>query len=308
MRCRTALDAGDLRCAVCALPVPVLEHKHHRSVYPQVLRCSACAAAIAFVPAARTPCCAFCGATMAIEQPQDPIERAEWRVPFDVPRVTAEAALRSWLATRGLFAPRALDRDAVVESLTPIYWASWYVSAQASVTWTADSDADAQRAAWAPHAGETALRFDEVCIPASRGLTLDECRQLAPRYDLLTRVPVGREPPPDGELESFDVQRSAARTLITRALDTAAAARVRPLVPGLRVRNLHVACLLDSQVTERLGLPAWIATYRVRDRRHRVVIHGQRPELVVGRPPLDGWKVAAVVLAILTAIMLIALR
>lgn len=308
IRCHTALDAGDLRCAVCALPVPVLAHRHYRTVYPQVLRCECCAAALAFVPAARAPCCAFCGATLIIEQPSDPIERPAWRVPFDVSRATAEAALRSWLATRGLFAARALDSEAVVETLTPIYWATWFVSAQATVTWTADSDHDARQSAWAPHAGETALRFDEVCIPASRGLTADECRQLATRYDLLTRLPVDTTPPPDGALESFDVQRSAARQLISRALDEQAAARVRPIVPGLRVRNLHVACLIDSQTTERLALPAWIATYRVRGRRHRVVIHGQRPELVVGRTPLDPWKLAAVVLAVLAAVVLFLLR
>ncbi len=307
MRCHTVLDEGDLRCAVCALPVPVIEHKHYRTVYPEVLRCTECAAAITFVPAARAPCCAFCGATMAIEQPHDPIERAERRVPFGVSRTTAEAVLRGWFATRGWFVPRALRTEAVTESLAPIYWSAWFVTAQATVAWAADSDHDARRSAWAPHSGETTLRFDSLCIPASRGLTHDECAYLAPSYDLSQQLPIGDELPEDGVVEAFEAQRSAARAAIQAALDAQAAARVRSHIPGTRIRNLHVASMLESQLTDRLALPAWIVTYRYRDRRYRAIVHGQRPDVVVGKTPLDVWQVLAAlaVVAVVLAVLVL---
>ena len=143
-RCETALELGDLRCAICALPVPeAVAPAGVAAPRTTVLRCDGCGAAVGFVAVARAPRCGFCGHTMVIEQPVDPIEQAQQRVLFTVDRDRAAAALRGWLADRGWFAPRQLADDAVLESLTPLAWAAWRVNAIADVAWTADSDAGA---------------------------------------------------------------------------------------------------------------------------------------------------------------------
>src|SRR5262249_10888848 len=127
-RCASPLEHGDLRCAVCALPVPAppvaIETPGAR-----ILRCSECGAAIAFDPRHQAPACAFCRAVMVIEQPIDPPEVAELRLPFTVDRERATGAVRGWLARRGYFAPRELAGEAVLDSLTPLSWAAWVVSA-----------------------------------------------------------------------------------------------------------------------------------------------------------------------------------
>ena len=189
-RCETALEDGDLRCAICALPVPDAARPADGAPRAQILRCGECGAAVGFAPEARAPRCGFCGATMAIEQPVDPVEAARLCLPFAVDRTAAEAALRGWLGTRGWFAPRALAGEAVLESLAPLSWAAWLVSAEARVAWAADSDAGAQRSAWAPHAGEASLAFRDIVVPASRGLRDVEARLLIPYYDLAPMVPV----------------------------------------------------------------------------------------------------------------------
>jgi hypothetical protein len=306
-RCETALEAGDLRCAICALPAPAPAHPdgpHHA----QVLRCGACGAAVAFSAEVRAPRCGFCDATMAIEQPVDPIETAQQRVPFAVERVVAEAALRSWLARRGMFAPAALSRDAVLDSLTPLSWAAWRVNAQAVVTWTADSDAGANHSPWAPHAGQTSLRFRDIVVPASRGLGAAECRRLIPYYDLSRAVAIDVAPGP-GEvastIEQFDAQRSAARRSVQAAIEATAKVRIQPDIPGRRYRNVHVSCLLERQTTERVVLPAWILAYRYRGAPYRAIVHGQRHDIVLGRSPIDWTKVFRLVaaLAVLAAVI-----
>src|SRR5262249_57637564 len=83
-RCQTALEDGDLRCAICALVVPGAARPVDGPLYAQVLRCRECGAAVAFSAEARAPRCGFCGATMAIEQPVDPIESAQVRLPSPV--------------------------------------------------------------------------------------------------------------------------------------------------------------------------------------------------------------------------------
>ena len=200
----------------------------------------------------------------------------------------------------------------MLDSLTPLSWAAWLVSAEAEVAWTADSDAGAQRSAWAPHAGSASLTFRDIVVPASRGLREVEARLLIPYYDLAPMVPVDR-PALDGEepsmVERFDAQRSAARRHVQSGIDALAKVRIQPRIPGRRYRNVHVACLLQRQTTERIALPAWILAYRYRGNPYRAIVHGQRAEVVFGRSPIDwrkvGWLIAilAVVAAILAAIL-----
>ncbi|HVK85234.1 MAG TPA: hypothetical protein VM513_14050 [Kofleriaceae bacterium] len=313
VRCSGQLEEGDLRCAICALPVPV-QAPSDRHTRAQVLRCTDCNAAVAFVPDARAPKCGFCGATMTIEQPEDPIEAAELRIPFSVARADAEAALRGWLGRRGFFAPKELSREAVLESLTPLCWAGWFVQATAQVTWTADSDEGSHRSAWAPHAGQVPMTFDGILVPASRGLTHVECTMLAPYYDLARAVPVDAPTRSDEEpamVEGFEAQRSAAREIVSRAIAATAKTKVEPHIPGRRFRNIHVACLLERQTTQRVALPAWVLAYRYRGNPYRAIVHGQRAEVVFGDSPKDWGKVmlvvGAAVLAVVAIVVIIAL-
>src|SRR5439155_6837630 len=132
------------------------------------------------------------------------------RVPFTVDRELATAALRGWLGERGWFAPKQLRDEATLESVQPLCWAAWIVHARATVAWTADSDEGARRSAWAPHAGELTLELGELAIPASRGLSSDECGMLVPYYELAKAVSASTAID-DVILESFDAHRSAAR-------------------------------------------------------------------------------------------------
>jgi hypothetical protein len=310
-RCQTPVEDGDLRCAVCALPVPHAAGGTDKA-RSQILRCTECGAAIAYDANKQAPACGFCRAVMKIEAPVDPIEVALLRVPFVVDRDTAQQAVRTWLGKRGFFAPKTLRDEAVIETLQPLCWAAWIVNAQAQVAWTADSDAGSQRSDWAPHSGVVDIDFGNICVPASRGLSTAECSALVPYYDLGKVVPVSQAI--DGEVpamtESFDAQRSAARQHVHRAIEAIAKVRVDPEIPGRRRRNVNVACLLQRQTTDRVALPAWVLAYRYRDSPYRAIVHGQRAEVVLGTSPTDWVKVmwlvlgiAAVVLAIVAIVL-----
>jgi hypothetical protein len=315
-RCASPLEDGDLRCAVCARPVPVTRASVEK---PRVvvLRCSWCGASVGFDANHQAPRCGFCSSVMTVEQPLDPIETATLRVPFAVDRELASAALRTWLGKRGFFAPKPLRDEAVLESLTPLCWAAWIVNAEATVAWTADSDAGSERSAWAPHAGQTRMTFADIAVPASRGLGHDECGLLVPYYDLAQVVDVTDAAGPGDAttvmIESFDAQRSAARQQVHRAIEALAKTRVQESeVPGRRFRNVRVACLLERLTTARVALPAWVLAYRYRGSAYRAIVHGQRPEIVFGSSPIDWYKVMRLgacvlvgVLAIVAAIVLL---
>lgn len=305
-RCHSPLEEGDLRCAICALPA--VDHRLRPTpltARATILRCRECHAAVTFAPDAGAPRCGFCDATMTVEHPIDPIEIADRLVPFTVDREMARGSLRRWLGARGWFAPRTLGDEAVLESLTPLSWAAWIVDARADVAWAADSDHGAERARWAPHAGVTALSFDQLCVPASRGLTIGECVRLAPYYNLESAVPVGDSTAVEAGtwIEAYDAQRSAARGLIQRTIEDVARARVQREIPGRRFRNVAVSCLLAGLTTARVALPAWIMAYRFRGNPYRAIVHGQRAELVIGRAPID-WR--RVVGAVVSGIVIVA--
>lgn len=295
-RCDTPLEEGDLRCAVCALPVPPLANPTQRA-RAQILRCTECGAAIGYDANKQAPACGFCGATMKVEQPADPIETAVLRVPFSVSRDEATKAMRTWLGTRGFFAPKTLTDEAVIETMQPLCWAAWIVNAKATVAWTADSDADSHRSSWAPHAGVEAIDFTNIAVPATRGLDPLEAARLVPYYDLSRAVGVsdavsGEEP---AQIESFDAQRSAARATVQKAIEAVAKVRVKHVVPGSSVRNINVSCLLQRQTTDRVALPAWVLAYRYRGSPYRAIINGQRADQVFGNSPKDWTKILAII-------------
>jgi hypothetical protein len=304
-RCHTALETGDLRCAVCAMIAPTTAASTEASestARASVLRCTECGAAVAFVAEAQAPKCAFCGAVSKVEQPHDPIEQPAFVAPFLVDRTAAQAALKRWLGSRGWLYPRDLSSSSAVDKIEPLRWAAWLVDADAHVTWAADSDHDNHRSAWAPHAGQDRMTFASIVVPASRGLTHAECRDLAGAYqvDTLTALAAtGAAAPdaaPDAVVEGFEAQRSAARKIVMDGIESTAAHRLtQGIIPGRKFRKVHTSVLLARLETRRVALPAWVLAYSYRGKRYRAVVHGQNHHVVIGKAPYAVWKILLLV-------------
>jgi len=306
-RCRTPLEDGDLRCAVCACVRAADDRPPHDQVRAQIVRCTECGAAVAFVAEVGAPRCGFCGAVTRIEQPIDPIEVAELTLALGVDRNVAAAALKGWLGRRGWFAPDDLASTAALDSMQLLHWSAWVVDAQALVSWAADSDAGSHQSAWAPHAGQISMAFSGTVVPASRGLTWGECAILTPAYDLRTAAPILPDVPMLGQVEAFDAQRSAARKTVLAAIEATAAGRLQQgAIPGTRFRNVKVGVMLESLTTRRVVLPVWILAYRYRGNPYRALVHGQHPGVVTGASPTSIWKVLLVLGAVALVLLAVA--
>ena len=109
--------------------------------------------------------------------------------------------------------------------------------------------------------------------------------------------PVAGAAPPSGvTTERFDVQRSAARQILARALAGTAAHRIQNgICPGNRFRKVHVAFLFERLRTRRVVLPTFVFAYRYRGTPYRAIVHGQDVRLVFGAAPYDWWKIAQLV-------------
>jgi hypothetical protein len=299
--CASPLEEEDLRCAICSRATARPALMRPRAVV-QILRCRGCGAALAYSAEAGAPRCGFCRDVLVVETPRDPIDQADWVVPFAVPPDAAAASLHGWLSTLGFFRPSDLARTATVEGLVAIAWCGWLVDGDCQVSWAADSNAGSGRSAWAPHAGERPMPFRRIVVPASRGLRERECTRLVPSYDLAALVPTASQPTAFGVVEQFDVQRSAARRIVVAALESEASRRITSdgTVPGSRFRNVHVSILLSSLRTSRVALPAYVLAYRYGDRVDRAIVHGQDPRLAFGDAP---FSIARIVLVIVGALV-----
>jgi hypothetical protein len=307
-RCASALEVEDLRCPICGLTTPQRAGGAVEREVARVVRCENCGAAVEYSVEARAPRCAYCGSVTRVETTADPVEQAEAWLPFTVDPEAARAALKGFLERGGFFRPSGLAREAALESLRPLWWPAWSFRAGVEVSWTADSDAGSRRSDWAPHAGRARFDFDDIPVPASRGLKLKECAALAPHY---RRGSAEREPrgPEGAHVERFEATRSGARRAVLEAVERLSRERLQQgVIPGRRFRNVHVAGVLSSLSTTRLGLPVYVLAYRYRDKPYRVLVHGQDAGVVLGEAPLSKWRVAAVVVGgLLLVLVLLAL-
>jgi hypothetical protein len=301
-RCGSRCEPEDIRCAVCAVAIVVREAVAARPAV-QILRCRDCGAALKYM-AEHGARCAFCGSQLELETAVDPIEQAEWAIPFALSPDQARGILHGWLGRQGFFTPSDLQSSARLDSVQALWWAAWVVDAQTLVSWTADSNAGARSSAWAPHAGQTPLSFERLVVSASRGLTFEEAARLTASTNL--QSPVDARSAQSGlTVEQFDAQRSAARKIVVAALEATAAARLQHgVIPGSRYRNVRVAVLLQAFNTQRILLPAYVLAYRYQGKLFRSIVHGQDPNCVFGAVPRSVWKILLVVFGIVALVLL----
>jgi hypothetical protein len=305
VRCHSLVEPDDLRCAVCAAATPGAARAASTETVT-VLRCKGCGAAVSYDAAKQAPCCAFCGATMQVEQTSDPLQQAQYVLPFTVDEGRARTALDGFLRSGGFFHPGDLAVASGVSAMQPLFYASWIFDAEADVAYATDSDYGNGRSRWAPHAGVARMVFERVAVSASRGLTAEETRALLPGYDLGTARDVAHVEtagPQGASAERFELERSAARSVVASAIANDAEQRVRSgIAPGSTFRNTHVSLVLRGLHTRRVLLPVWILTYTYGEKPYRVVVHGQRADIVVGKRPLSIARVLGVALGVVALV------
>lgn len=302
--CTSALEHEDLRCPVCACPVPAASSEVPTKAGTKILRCENCAAAMRYHIDHRAAACGFCGDVLRVEEPADPVEEASAHLPFSVDPSQAQQNLRTWLG-KGFWRPSDLAKQASLDMFKGVYWAAWLCDVDVHVSFTGDSDAGALRASWAPHSGQEAWQERNLLVAASRGLSERECAALSAGYNLQTKASGA---PLDVErVERFDLQRSKARRMLMARIWDHVVAQVPRWLPGSRHRNIRASVVMRGLSSERLALPAYILAYRYRGNLYRAVVQGQTGA-VIGKAPLSVGKILmAIGIGVLVFVALAAL-
>jgi len=282
----------------------------------KVIVCKRCGAHTTLDPLVSASSCAFCGTTAVVEAPADSkIVRPEGLLPFRITRDSALQSFRNWL--HGLWLrPNDLKSSSRMTAIQGAYIPFWTFDAATSSWWTAEAGyyyhvevgsgqnrRQERRVRWEPASGHLERFFDDVPVPASRGLDSSLCRNI--------------EPYPTADLTPYDPSYLSGFLAEENAIDLpealeSAKERMRSViysacsdeVPGDTQRNLQVHTTFSALAYKNALLPVWIAAYDYRGKPYRFLVNGVTGK-VSGNAPWSWIKVTLTIFAVLTFVMII---
>jgi hypothetical protein len=285
----------------------------------KVVACKRCGAHTTLDPHVAASACAFCGTAAVVDAPAGAnVVRPEGLLPFRITRDSALQSFRAWVRKLWL-RPSDLKSNSRVEKMQGVYIPFWTFDAATHSWWTAEAGyyyyvdvrvrengkmvtRRERRIRWEPASGSLEKFFDDVPVPASRGVDENLCRGIEP-YPTTDLTPY--EP---SYLSGFLAEENAidlpealenAKTRMREAIRGACAAEV----PGDTHRNLQVQTQFSALAYKNALLPVWIAAYDYRGKPYRFIVNGVTGKCS-GTAPWSWIKITLLVLTLLTLAMI----
>jgi hypothetical protein len=284
----------------------------------KVVACKRCGAKTTLDPHVASSSCAFCGTASVVEAPANPnVVRPEGLLPFRINRDTAVQSFRNWVSKLWL-RPNDLKSASRVTNMRGAYIPFWTFDAATNSHWTADAGyyyyetervvengktvtRQVRHTRWVPASGWLDKLFDDVPVPASKGIEPDLCRNI--------------EPFPTGDLVVYDPQFLSGFLAEENAIDLpealeSAKERMRgevraacsKEVPGDTQRNLEVETTFSAVAYKNALLPIWIAAYDYHGKPYRFLVNGVTGK-TSGTAPWSWVKIGMLVVSILAVVL-----
>ena len=299
------------------------EHGRHDEEGQKEIRCNACGGTVVFVGSLTSSECPYCGSPIQLQDVHD----AEHRVPVDavlpflVEKDKARSNLGAWIKSRW-FAPNEFLKRGVDGKFNGVYLPYWtydtltanrYTGERGEHYWVTQHYTDnegksktrqVRKTRWWPASGNFQRFFDDVLVPATKGL----------RHDIMIKL----EPWPLGKCVVFNQQMLAgylARTYeieldagfqeARERIDTAIRTDVRQRIGGDEQRIHSVNTHYGALTFKHLLLPLWLLAYRYKEKTFQVFVNAATGE-VQGERPYSWVKITLAILAGVAAIGTIA--
>ncbi len=278
----------------------------------KVIACKRCGAHTTLDPHVASSSCAFCGTSAVVEAPPGAnVVRPEGLLPFRITQESALQSFRAWLHKLWL-RPNDLKRSARMNKIAGAYIPFWTFDAATYSRWQAEagyyyytgSGKNRQRhVRWEPADGTLERFFDDVPVPASRGIDSAICQRI--------------EPFPTADLTPYDPQYLSGFLAEENAVDLPEALEnakermrdeIRSLcsqqVPGDTQRNLRVQTQFNGLAYKNCLLPIWVAAYDYKGTPYRYLVNGVTGKCD-GTAPWSWVKITFLVLTILIILMIV---
>jgi hypothetical protein len=288
------------------------------------VKCQSCQAISVFDPERVSQRCDFCGSTALA--PYEEIKEAfrpESLLPMKVSETQVREAIRQWYGSRW-FAPNALKRGAMTDTVKGLYIPYWTFDAQVHSDWTAESGyyyyetetyrddkgemrtRQVQRIRWEPSFGSLDHFFDDELVPASRGVQPEMLRQIEPFPTTTELVAYNPGYLSGWVVERYQIDLVAAAQEARGEMDNEMERLCAAQVPGDTHRNLNVNCDYSGQTFKHILTPIWLLRYDYGAKNFQVVINGYTAK-IAGKYPKSWIKITLAVVGALIAAGFIAL-
>jgi hypothetical protein len=286
------------------------------------VQCQSCKAVMVFDPARVGQNCEFCGSPALVDyqEVKAPI-RPQSLLPFKVGQSQVRETIRRWLGSLW-FAPGALKRRALVDTVHGLYIPYWTFDARVRCPWDAEAGhyyfvneefrdnqgrrqvRQVRKVRWEAASGVVDHFFDDEPVPGTRGLPLALLRQVEPFPTTTDLVPYDTGYLSGHVVEHYqvvliDAAKRSQEQMHARLMELCAAQ-----VPGDTYRNLRIRPGYSSQTFKHVLVPVWLLTYTYGPRVFQVVVNGYTGRMA-GSYPKSPWKILGVVLLVLLLVLLV---
>jgi DNA-directed RNA polymerase subunit RPC12/RpoP len=282
----------------------------------KAIHCNRCGATTTFDPNVAASACAFCGTASVVEAPLDGnMVRPEGLLPFRVTKQSATGKFREWLG--GLwFRPNDLKQKSSLTKLQGAYIPFWTFDAATHSAWTADAGhyyyvqvrrgnqtVSERRVRWEPASGTLELFFDDLPVPASRGLDGSICQEIEP-FPTAELTPYEPSYIAGFLAEEYAIGVEESLGLAKERMKREIYAACGREVPGDTHRNLEVQTAFSGIAYKNALLPIWVAAYEYAGKPYRFLVNGVTGK-VAGHAPFSWIKVGLAMLAALIVFVVI---
>ncbi len=267
-------------------------------------RCSRCGAIETVSPELTASSCAFCGTPAVLEQPENQnLIRPQGVLPFQVSQQQALEQFRTWLRSL-YFRPNNLAELAELGGTRGVYIPFYTFDADTVTHWTAESwqrdrSQGNSRTAWTRVSGTLSYRFDDLPVPASRGIQQALSRELEP-YPTQNLVPYEPRYLAGFLAEEYGITLQEARKQAHRRMKEILRTVCRDAVPGKKCRNLKLKTTFTNEQFKTGLLPVWITPYQYKNKSFQYLVNGVTGK-ATGNAPWSQFKIklALIMLVIL---------
>ncbi len=282
------------------------------------VRCASCGGTVVFVGTLTSSTCPYCASPIQREK----IHAATHRIPVDgvmpfmVDHEHARRQLAEWVRSRW-FAPNAFLKQGINGNFNGVYLPYWTFDTLTFNAWsgergdayyvtvgTGNQQRRERRVRWSSSSGRFQRFFDDVTIPATRGLDLQRLVDLEP-WPFKKMMPFTQQVLAGFMARTYDMPLRDGFKAAKERVDAAIASEVRRRIGGDEQRVWSIKSRYDAVTFKHLLLPVWLMTYRFHEKPYRVYINAATGE-VQGDRPYSWGKISLAVLAALVVVAMIA--
>jgi DNA-directed RNA polymerase subunit RPC12/RpoP len=269
--------------------------------------------------------CTYCGSPYVTQSaPRADLIRPETLIPFRVDKNKANDLFKHWLGT-GWFTPSNLTELSRLHLIKGVYTPFWTYDTNAHSSWTAESGyyyyvtetytvtvngrretrtRQVQKVRWVPSAGQRQGFYNDVLVPASKGMNQELILKIYP-FDLNQLVPYKPEFLSGFMAEEYGVDLHQGWVTAQNTVASTERDKCGREVPGDTHRFLRVQTSFNNITYKHILLPVWIAAYEYKAKTYHFLINGQTGE-VQGFKPISWAKVALFVAGVAAAVAALA--